>query len=80
MKETVIRLVAECSPYVELPDINEDTKILDDLEYDSLSIISLFEEIEETLGVNCMNYADMYRALQTVGDLIKFVTEKRGVQ
>ena len=77
MKDRVIQIIEECSPYVELPELTLETKIIDDLGYDSLCIIELFEEIEEEFGVDCMNYADVYQALQTVGDLIEFIQEKK---
>lgn len=76
MKDLITEFVREYTPLAEVPPISEDTRLIDDLEYDSLCIISLFEEIERKFGINCMIYDDMYEALLNVGNLIRFV-EKR---
>lgn len=76
MKDLIIGFVREHTPLMEVPQISEDTRLIDDLEYDSLCIISLFEEIERRFGINCMIYDDMYEALFNVGNLIRFVEER----
>lgn len=76
MRGKLIEIIRDCAPGIEQGEILDDTSLLDDLEYDSLCIISLFEEIEKEFGVNSMLYEDIYIALQSVGSLYQFLEEK----
>lgn len=76
--EEVYEIIQSCAPKAEIPEINLSTKLLDDLEYDSLSIMELFCEIEKKYGVDCLEYEDAYTALKDAESLIAFIEEKMG--
>jgi acyl carrier protein len=67
----VIRTVAE-ERGLQLPTINDDTEIVDELGFSSLTVAALIANLEEELGVDPFQDEDtMITDIRTVGDLCK---------
>lgn len=73
--DDIILLIERYAPREEV-EVSLESKILDDLEYDSLSIIELFEEIDNRYGVDCMEDEKIYTALSTVEAFISLLKER----
>lgn len=61
-------------------EINPDTRIMDDLEFDSLAVMELLSKIEETFGVDFTDLDDFEERFNRCGDLcagILELTEKK---
>ncbi len=69
----IIKIIRECSPYVEDIELSPESRLLEDLGYDSLSILELFEQIIEEFGVDCYNDPDVYDSLQNISTFVSFV-------
>lgn len=75
IKKEIIQLVIDCAPKAELDKIDDETQLLDDLEYESLSIIDLFEQINQKFDIDCYENPDIYDSLENLSALISFVTK-----
>ena len=51
--------------------INEDTRIIEDLEADSLDIVEMLMTLEEDYGISIPD--DEVREIKTVGDVKKYI-------
>lgn len=71
----ILYLVNECAPLAEVQNITNQTNLMDELEYDSLSIMDLFEQINDEFGIDCYENPEIYDSLESVSDLIQFVTK-----
>lgn len=76
MKERLLELVLDCAPTNSTIHVSGNTNLIDDLDYDSLCIISLFTEINNEFGINVIAYKDIYLALQSFEELYQFVKYK----
>lgn len=72
-KKEIVRLVKDCAPIVDTENISDETKLIDDLQYDSLAIIDLFEQLKEKFGIECYENPDIYDSLESVMTLVSFV-------
>ncbi len=71
--ETVKMLI--CDQFAVDPDsITEDTNFLRDLSADSLDFVELVMNIEDTFSLPEISEEEI-RSIQTVGDLVKYVSE-----
>ena len=61
---------------VEADKVIEDASFIDDLGADSLDIVELVMAFEEEFGVEIPD--DAAEHIQTVGDAVKFISEKVG--
>ncbi|MEM9725037.1 MAG: acyl carrier protein [Pseudomonadota bacterium] len=61
---------------VDEAKVVESASFIDDLEADSLDTVELTMSFEEEFGVEIPD--DAAETIQTVGDAIKFITEKSG--
>ena len=59
---------------VDPEQITEDTNFLQDLSADSLDFVELVMNIEDTFGLPEIGEDDI-RSIQTVGDLVEYVTK-----
>ena len=73
--EEIIELVKQFSPKEDAV-VKEDSRLLEDLEYDSLAITELFDEIESRFGVDFMSDTKMTEAMGTVKELYEFICQK----
>lgn len=71
----VVEMIIECSPKIEVEIVSDDTNLMDDLEYDSLSIIDLFEEINMKYNIDCYDNPNIYDALESVSSLSFFISK-----
>lgn len=71
--ETVKKLI--CEQFAVDPDsITEDTNFLQDLSADSLDFVELVMNIEDTFSLPEISEEEI-RSIQTVGDLVKYVSD-----
>ena len=61
---------------VEAEKVTEDASFIDDLGADSLDIVELVMAFEEEFDIEIPD--DAAEHIQTVGDAVKFITEKTG--
>lgn len=79
MIEDVVKMVSKHLPEAKENNVvTSNSHILEDLEYDSLAIAELFEEIEEKYGIDCYLDVNMRKALGSVEELCDFLNEKVG--
>ena len=62
---------------VDPAEISEETNFLRDLSADSLDFVELVMNIEDSFGLPEIG-EDEIRAIQTVGDLVKYVETTKG--
>lgn len=75
-KDKVINMIKECSPLTEIKILEGQTRLLDDLEFDSMSIIELFLEIENKFDIPCRDFSEMYQALESLDSLLDFIENR----
>ena len=61
---------------VEAEKVTEEASFIDDLGADSLDIVELVMAFEEEFGIEIPD--DAAEHIQTVGDAVKFISEKTG--
>ena len=75
VKEKVIEIVSTLSNERENIEVNEDTKLSNDLEFDSLTIFEAVVEIESTFDIEIPDeYLDV-EELDKVGNIIEIVNQ-----
>ena len=57
-------------------DIKSESKFVDDLKADSLDVVELVMEFEEEFEITIPD--EDYEKIRTVGDAVKYITEKLG--
>lgn len=62
---------------VEADSVTEETEFLADLEADSLDVVELIMSIEEAFDLDEIG-EETIRGIQTVGDLVAYVTRSMG--
>jgi acyl carrier protein len=75
VEEKVIGIVSE-QLNVPKEDIKLDSKFVDDLKADSLDVVELVMEFEEEFEITIPD--EDYEKIRTVGDAVKYITEKQG--
>ena len=73
MLEKLKELMKNVTPDADYSKVTEDTKLIDDLHFDSLGIMMFAMAIEDEFGISLdepMNFA-------TVGDVIKYIEENK---
>ena len=61
---------------VDAEKVNEKASFIDDLGADSLDLVELVMAFEEEFGIEIPD--DAAEHIQTVGDAVKFISEKQG--
>lgn len=71
-----IKEVLEMYVEVDLSEVNEDTKLAEDLGLTSYSMMSMMGDFEEKFGITVdeTELVDIY----TVGDVMKYIKKKQG--
>lgn len=70
MLETIKNIISR-QLGVEISDIDEDTRIMDDLGADSLDVVEMVMSIEQECGVTIPD--EVVGTLETVGDVVNYV-------
>ena len=74
MKEKLKEIIEKVVPDLEAGEITENTRLIEDLEFDSLSMMMMSMEIEDAFGFKFTEFVKF----ETVGDVIKYLEEKVG--
>ena len=74
MLESLKKIIERVFPDVDTAQISEDTNLVDDLDFDSLSIMMMSMEIEAEFGFKFTEFVKF----DTVGDVCKYIEEKTG--
>ncbi len=72
-EEKVIEIVSE-QLGVPVEEISRESSFVDDLKADSLDVVELVMEFEDTFGITIPD--DDYEKIQTVGDAIEYIEDK----
>ena len=73
MLERLKKLISRVMPDVNVEGITEESRLIEDLEFDSLGIMMLAMAVEEEFGV----HFDGPVAFANVGEVIKFLEENQ---
>ena len=73
MLERLIKIINETMPEIKTEGVTEDTRLVEDLQFDSLSIMMLSMSLEDEFGITF----DEPMMFKTVGEVIKYVDAKR---
>ena len=65
----LIDIIIELMPGKQDTTINESTDIVRDLEFDSIALVELLNEIEETFGVDFVELPDFLERFDRRGDI-----------
>lgn len=65
----LIDIIIELMPGKQDAIINESTDIVRDLEFDSIALVELLNEIEETFGVDFVELPDFLERFDRIGDI-----------
>ena len=68
-KEILINMILELAPADVVKEVNDDTNIIADLNYDSLAMVELLNEIEGKFGVDFTELPDFFERFECVGDI-----------
>ena len=67
-------ILAKVVPDVDMATVSEDTRLIDDLGFDSLAIMMMSMEIEDAFS---FKFTEFVR-FETVGDVCKYLEERVG--
>lgn len=70
LKEILSKVAIE----VDMSTVTEDTRLIEDLEFDSLAIMMMSMEIEDAFGFKFTEFVKF----ETVGDVCRYLSEKVG--
>jgi acyl carrier protein len=59
-------------PDVDMSEVSEDTKLVDELNFDSLALMMMSMEIEDAMGFKFTEFVKF----ETVGDVCRYLEEK----
>ena len=72
MIEKLKAIVEKVVPDTDLSGFSEQTRLVDDLAFDSLAIMMMSMELEDTFGFKFTEFVKF----ETVGDVCKYLEEK----
>ncbi len=72
MLEKLKEILEKVLPDVDMSAVNEGTRLVDDLGFDSLAIMMLAMELEEAFGFKFTEFVKF----ETVGDVCEYVAAK----
>lgn len=72
MLEKLKEILEKVLPDVDMSAVGEDTRLVDDLGFDSLAIMMLAMELEEAFGFKFTEFVKF----ETVGDVCEYVKAK----
>jgi acyl carrier protein len=74
MLEKLITVIEKVVPDADTSNIGEGTRLVEDLEFDSLAIMMMSMEIEDMFGFKFTEFIKF----ETVGDVCRYLEEKVG--
>lgn len=72
MLDKLKEILSKVLPDVDMSAVTEDTKLIDDLGFDSLALMMMSMEIEDAFG---FKFTEFVR-FETVGDVCKYLESK----
>ena len=72
MLESLKKIIERVFPDVDIEKINENTNLIDDLDFDSLSIMMMSMEIEAEFGFKFTEFVKF----DTIGDVCRYIEGK----
>lgn len=72
MIEKLKEILAKVVPDTDISGVNADTKLIEDLEFDSLAIMMLSMEIEDAFGFKFTEFVKF----ETVGDVCAYIEDR----
>ena len=72
MLDKLKAILSKVVPDVDMSSVTEDTRLIEDLEFDSLSIMMMSMEIEDAFGFEFTEFVKF----ETVGDVCRYLEEK----
>ncbi len=74
MLEKLKTVLARVLPDTDMASVGEDTRLIDDLGFDSLALMMMSMEIEDAFGFRFTEFVKF----ETVGDVCRYLEEKVG--
>lgn len=68
-KGSLINMILELAPKDGAKEVNDDTDIIADLNFDSLAMVELLNEIEKKFGVDFTELPDFLERFECVRDI-----------
>ena len=68
-QRSLINMILELAPKDGAKEVNDDTDIIADLNFDSLAMVELLNEIEKKFGVDFTELPDFLERFECVGDI-----------
>ena len=72
MFEKLKNVLARVLPEVDMSTVTEDTRLIEDLGFDSLALMMMSMEIEDAFGFKFLEFVKF----ETVGDVCKYLEAK----
>lgn len=69
MLDKLKQILGKVLPEVDMTEVTEETKLIDDLGFDSLAMLMMSLEIEDAFGIK---FTELVR-FETVGDVCKYL-------
>ena len=64
---------------VDESEINTETNLVEDLEADSLDLADLLASVEDEFDINIESDYDIMGSVNTVGDIVKYISDIKGI-
>ena len=74
MLEKLKDILSKVATEIDMSTVTEDTRLIEDLEFDSLAIMMMSMEIEDAFGFKFTEFVKF----ETVGDVCKYLSDKVG--
>ncbi len=74
MLENLKKIISRVLPKIDISTVTEDTKLFEDLNFDSLTIMMMSMEIEDEFGFRFTEFVKF----ETVGDACAYISKKIG--
>ena len=72
MLEKLKEILGKVLPDVDMDTVNKDTKLVDDLEFDSLAMMMMSMELEDSFGFKFTEFVKF----ETVGDVCDYLESR----
>ena len=72
MLEKLKNILARVLPDIDMSEVSEDTKLIEDLGFDSLALMMMSMEIEDAFNFKFLEFVKF----ETVGDVCRYLEDK----